>query len=221
MWCIETNLLAKLAVINLEEITVNQQKTAFEGLRQCAHNYYSRYQGRSIGWVEGVRFARRLFRAIGIDPTKHRPASEALLNRALKGRPFYSVNVLVDAGNWCSLDFLLPICVYDSEKIKGQVRVRKGKEQESYIGLNNRIVNLNNRYVISDEIGPFGSPITDSQRTAVDYTTTKASLVIFAPKDYDNVLLIQQAELFAQRAMDICGGRLKSMEILGSNHEEQ
>lgn len=220
MWHIETNLSANLAVINLEGITVNQQKTAFESLGQCAKSLHSKYQGTSIGGVEGVRFARCLFRAIGIDPTKHRPASEALLNRALKGKSFYSVNMLVDAGNWCSLDFLLPICVYDSEKIKGQVRIRKGKEQESYIGLNNRIVNLNNRYVISDEIGPFGSPITDSQRTAVNHTTTKASLVIFVPKDYDNVLLRQRAELFAQRVRNICGGRLKSIEILESNHEE-
>ena len=214
MWSIETDLPIRLAVIETEEITVGNEKSGFERLKECADIYKSKYEGSLIGGVEGIQFARRLFHNIGIDPTKHRPASEALLNRALKDKDFYSVNTLVDVGNWCSLDFLLPTCVFDADKIQGSVRVRKGKEGESYIGLNNREVNLSNRYLISDELGPFGSPMTDSQRTAVNFATKRAILIIYAPQDYDTNLLGEQANLFARRTIDICRGKLKNIQTL-------
>ena len=128
------------------------------------------------------------------------------------------MNSLVDVGNWCSLDYLLPICVYDKDKIFGNVTIRKGKENESYTGLNRREVNLHNRYVISDETGPFGSPMTDSTRTAVTLNTAKVILVIFAPEDYDTELLTKQSETFVERAKMICGGSLKSMDIIYSTN---
>lgn len=214
MWRLETELPIQLAVIQVEDIRVSEDKTAFMHLSQCARVYKSRYEGKTIGDIDGVQTARRLFRNLGIDPTKHRPSSEALLNRAIKGKELYSVNTLVDVGNWCSLDFLLPTSVYDADKIVGEVVVRKGKENESYMGLNKRVVNLYNRYVISDESGAFGSPITDSQRTSVTFATKKAFLVIFAPRDYEPELLNKQAEVFADRVQDICGGVLKNIGIL-------
>jgi DNA/RNA-binding domain of Phe-tRNA-synthetase-like protein len=214
MWSIEANLPIRLAVIEIEGVTVSNDKAGFERLKECAQLYKSKYEGTPIGSVDGIQFARDLFRNIGIDPTKHRPASEALLNRALKEKELYSVNTLVDVGNWCSLDFPLPTCVFDADKIKGDVKVRKGKQGESYIGLNNRPVNLSNRYLITDETGAFGSPMTDSQRTAVNPDTKRAILIIYAPKDYDTNLLREQANLFAQRAIDICKGKLKNIQIL-------
>ncbi|HPR17358.1 MAG TPA: phenylalanine--tRNA ligase beta subunit-related protein, partial [Candidatus Cloacimonadota bacterium] len=152
--------------------------------------------------------------AIGMDPTKHRPSSEALLRRALKGLEYYSINTLVDIGNWCSLEFLLPICVYDADKIMGQVTARLGREDESYLGHNNREVNLHNRFVIADAKGPFGSPVTDSIRTAVDVNTKNAILIIFSPQDYDENMLKKQMLIFAERVKEICGGEKTNSFIL-------
>lgn len=214
MWDITTPLPIQIAVIYTDNIQVNAGDEAFQHLRECALDYKRRYSGCSIGYIEGIQSARNLFRAIGIDPTRRRPSSEALLNRVLKGKELYSVNSLVDIGNWCSLEFLLPICVYDTDKIVGQVTIRLGKEGESYLGLNDRTINLHNRYVIADERGPFGSPITDSQRTAVDTNTQRATLGIFAPGDYDTALLNEKAHVFASRVKDICGGEVVSIDIL-------
>jgi DNA/RNA-binding domain of Phe-tRNA-synthetase-like protein len=123
------------------------------------------------------------------------------------------VNSLVDVGNWCSLDFLLPICVYDSNKITGQISVRIGKPGESYLALNNQTIHLHERYILADEKGAFGSPMTDSQRTAIDLNTHNATLVIFAPVQYDKILLTKQASIFAQRVNKICGGTVLFVEI--------
>jgi DNA/RNA-binding domain of Phe-tRNA-synthetase-like protein len=216
VWNIETSLPVLLAVITIDNLKVGSSHAAFNELLACARPLESKYRNQPIGTVDGVEHARRLFHAIGIDPTKRRPSSEALLNRALKNKEFHPVNSLVDAGNWCSLDFLLPICVYDSDKIQGRVSIRKGNPGEEYMALNNQIINLADRYVIADEKGAFGSPMTDSQRTAVDENTRAATLVIFAPGAYDKNLLINQAQLFAQRVQAACGGSLKYIGTFGS-----
>ena len=204
----------KLAVIEMQNISVTNEKKAYNKLLECAEEYAQNYQNVNIGDVPGVMNARTLFRSIGMDPTKHRPSSEALLRRALKGLDYFSINTIVDIGNWCSLDFLLPICVYDADKIVGDIIARLGREDESYFGHNKREVNLHNRYLIADEKGPFGSPITDSVRTGVDENTKNAILIIFAPGNYDDNLLKNQAEVFADRVKEIYSGELIDLFVL-------
>ena len=215
MWRIETSLPVLLTVIRMRGVQVHRNEGAFRKLLECAADYAKHYAGKSAGEVPGVQHARRFFRAIGIEPTRRRPSSEALLNRALKGKPYTAINTLVDVGNWCSLDFLLPICIYDSDKIIGQVSVRTGEPGEAYLGLNNREIHVGDRYVIADEQGPFGSPMTDSQRTAVDLNTRNIIVVIFAPENYDSRLLESQAKLFAQRVKEFCGGKVEEVRVLG------
>jgi len=215
MWSLETDVPVRLGFVLVTGITVDTGDTAFKQLQACALSWFTRYKDLPISNVEGVPHARRFFHSIGIDPTKRRPSSEALLNRALKGKELYSVNSLVDVGNWCSLDFLLPICVYDLDKIKGNVTIRLGKEGESYPGLNHNNINLAGRYCIADETGPFGSPIPDSERTAVDPVTKNAALVIFSPGEYDKNLLYEKTCLFAGRVQQICGGVIQMTDIIG------
>ncbi len=205
------DLPIKLAFIFIRDIKVSQERTAFEKLLQLADIYHQKYHDTAIGQVYGVQDARALFHSIGIDPTKHRPSSEALLRRALKKKDFNPVNTLVDIGNWCSLDFLLPICVYDADKIQGNVNVRLGRENETYMAHNHREIHLHNRFVISDEIGAFGSPITDSVRTAVTLSTTNTLLVIFAPENCHHHLLQDHVSAFGERVFEFCEGSFEKV----------
>jgi len=59
-----------------------------------------------------IRAYRDFYWRIGIDPTKTRPASEALVRRVLRGS-FPRINVVVDAGNIASVETLVPIGLYD------------------------------------------------------------------------------------------------------------
>ena len=214
MWKINEDLDIKIAMAEIENVTMPDDKTAFEELIKLAGKYHQEFSGISIGSVPGVSEVRKFFRKIGIDPTKHRPSSEALLNRAIKQKNFNQINPIVDVCNWCSLEFLLPLCAYDSDKIIGDVTVRFGTEEDSYLGHNRREVNLNKRYLLSDEISAFGSPITDSIRTAVDENSENISLVIFAPADYQDELLEKRLNIFIQRIKEFCGGNCSKKEIL-------
>lgn len=213
MWQMGANLPVQLAVIEMKGLTVARNNTAYEKLVACATEYRERYEYTAISEVEGVQAARKFFRAIGIEPTRRRPSSEALLQRALKKKDLYIINTLVDVSNWCSLDFLLPICAYDAEKISGDVTIRIGETGDGYLALNNREINLEERYLLADDSGAFGSPMTDSQRTAISTKTHHAFLGIFAPLDYEQARLSMQCNIFAERVIEFCGGEVVDIQV--------
>ncbi len=65
-----------------------------------------------------VKAYRRFFWRVGIDPTKTRPAAEALVRRVLRGKDFPMINPVVDAGNIASAYTMVPIGLYDLSKAK-------------------------------------------------------------------------------------------------------
>ena len=71
-----------------------------------------------------------MYRRIGLDPTKTRPSSEALLRRVRKGDRLPRINSLVDICNWCSLEFQLPYGLYDLAALEPPIDLRLGLEGE-------------------------------------------------------------------------------------------
>ncbi len=130
---------------------------------------------------EAEKPARRLYHALGIDPSKTRPSSEALLRRVLQGKGLYRVNAVVDAANFASLSLLLPVGLYDTEKIVPPVTLRVGRPGEGYEGIRKDRVNVEGRPVLVDAEGPFGNPTSDSLRTCVTEATRSVWFVLFAP----------------------------------------
>jgi DNA/RNA-binding domain of Phe-tRNA-synthetase-like protein len=139
------------------------------------------HAGRTPGEIPGLQAARRLYHAAGVDPTRTRPSSEALLRRVLKGQGLPAVNNAVDAGNELSLRTLLPLGLYDAQRIQGPVELRQGRAGESYPGIRKNEVHLEGRLGLFDDGGAFGSPTSDSPRTCVTESTHRLLLVLFAP----------------------------------------
>jgi len=126
--------------------------------------------------------ARRLYWDLGIDPSKRRPASEALLRRAIQGKGLYRVNTAVDAANLASLSSFLPVGLYDRDRIEGDtVVLRLGEEGESYPGIGKGDIHLEGRPLLADARGPFGNPSADSLRTSVGLETRSLLFVLYAP----------------------------------------
>jgi DNA/RNA-binding domain of Phe-tRNA-synthetase-like protein len=124
---------------------------------------------------------RTMYKRVGIDPTKRRPSSEALLRRVLKGEALPRINSMVDVCNWCSLEFQVPYGLYDAAHIQGDVVLRRGLAGESYPGIRKDEVHVEGRITLADALGPFGNPTSDSARTMVTTATTSALVVVFAP----------------------------------------
>src|SRR5258708_34001685 len=79
--------------------------------------------------------ARELYRRFGLDPTRVRPSSEALLRRLKKGEPMPRINSLVDVANAMAVQLQVPVGLYDLGKIKGdELVIRLGADGEGYTG---------------------------------------------------------------------------------------
>lgn len=141
----------------------------------------AQHAGKPPASISGLSEARDLYRSFGIDPTRTRPSSEALLRRVLQGKTLPRILNGVDLCNLCALRFLLPIGLYDAETIRGGVTLRRGRPGESYPGIGKDEVHLEGRPVLADGEGAFGNPTSDSRRTSVTPATRALWMVIFAP----------------------------------------
>lgn len=77
-----------------------------------------------------IKAYRKFFWQIGIDPTKIRPSSEALLRRVLRGKSIPLINDIVDIGNIVSLETLISIGIYDIDNVEGKLLFRLSSEGE-------------------------------------------------------------------------------------------
>jgi DNA/RNA-binding domain of Phe-tRNA-synthetase-like protein len=147
---------------------------------------------------------RTMYRKVGIDPTKTRPSSEALLRRVRRGDELPRVNSLVDVINWCSLESQLPFGLYDRDAIRGAVVLRLGRDGEEYAGIRKDAVHVAGRLTIADDSGPFGNPTSDSARTMVTTATRRALVVIFAPAALSGAVLDRALALTRARVDRYC-----------------
>ncbi len=154
---------------------------------------------------EATAAVRTMYKRVGIDPTKRRPSSEALLRRVRKGDALPRINSMVDVCNWCSLECQLPYGLYDAAHIEGDVVLRLGAVGESYPGIRKDDVHDAGRITLADSHGAFGNPTSDSARTMVTTATTRALVIVFAPREMDARRLDRVVDLTAQRMHEFTG----------------
>ena len=126
---------------------------------------------------------RRLFRQAGCDPTRYRHSSEALLRRILKGEDLPAIHPLVDLNNCLSVELLVPSCVMAVGSAEPPFVLRRGLPGERMLSLRGPF-DLEGKPLLADARGPFGTPITDSERVRVSETTARAWLVAYLPEGY-------------------------------------
>jgi DNA/RNA-binding domain of Phe-tRNA-synthetase-like protein len=127
-----------------------------------------------------VAALRKLFRAAGCDPTRYRPASEALLRRLVKGSDMPEIFPLVDLNNCLSAELAVPCCVMVDGSFNAPLTWRSGVEGEAYESLRGPF-NLEKKPVLFDPVGPLDTPITGNVRVKVEPDTRSAWLVAYMP----------------------------------------
>src|SRR5436305_859203 len=135
----------------------------------------------TLGSHPTVAALRRLFKAAGCDPARYRPSSEALLRRVLKGEALPAIHPLVDLNNALSIELAVPSCVMAEGTITPPLVLRAGQAGEAFDSLRGPFL-LEGKPLLADTLGPFGTPITDSQRVKVQPETRAAWLVAYLPQ---------------------------------------
>jgi DNA/RNA-binding domain of Phe-tRNA-synthetase-like protein len=201
----------RLGVIVLDGVTVKDADPALAAeIAAAGEELRRRHAGVPSGDVPGTEDARRLYKALGLDPTKVRPSNEALLRRVLKGEALYQVNTLVDALNLSSLRAQLPFGLYDLARVRPPVTLRRGGPGESYEGIRKGPVNVDGRPVLVDQEGPFGNPTSDSARTMITTTCRRALVVVYAPATHAVAVLEKVMADTAATLTRHCGGEVQA-----------
>jgi DNA/RNA-binding domain of Phe-tRNA-synthetase-like protein len=197
----DLSAIVRPGVIWLDDATVVERDGRLDGPLAAAEAAVRTHPPAEIAAV------RTMYKRVGLDPTKTRPSSEALLRRVRKGDSLPRINSMVDVCNWCSLEFQLPYGLYDAAHIEGDVELRIGRAGESYPGIRKDAVHVDGRIALADRVGPFGNPTSDSARTMVTTATTQAMLVVFAPRDVDARQLAQVLDATSRRMTEYTGCR--------------
>ncbi|PUF88467.1 MULTISPECIES: phenylalanine--tRNA ligase beta subunit-related protein [unclassified Geobacillus] len=170
----------KVGIILYNHIVVDDSPQMLKGrLQLFQESIYFDLQETAIADIPELAEWRRAFKTIGTDPSRYRPSSESLYRRIQKKNFIPTIHSAADVNNFFSLYYKIPIGIYDLDKLEGPITIDIGTDQDEYIAINGRTVNFSHKLVSKDVHGPFGSPIVDSQRTAVTKETKNAVQIVY------------------------------------------
>jgi len=128
----------RVVELKMEGLQVENSDPALESFKR---EVQERTRGRiaSLDEVKDrpvFRAYRDFFWRVGIDPTKVRPAGEALTRRILGGRDLPTVNTVVDAYNVASVETSIAIAAFDLEAIDEEsLLMRRAAKGEPFRGI--------------------------------------------------------------------------------------
>lgn len=155
------------------------------------------------------RAYRDFFWRIGVDPTKTRPAAEALIRRILHGSPLPRINTLVDSYNIASIDTAIALAAFDEDKLVGELLMRSATTGEEFlgIGMEKSIVLRGDESVIVDgEKLVAVYPYRDADSTKVTETTKNVLMLVCGVPNIDDAILSRAGRVAVDYVTRFCGG---------------
>ena len=165
-------------------VEANVQNTPYcEALWDEIHRMGNRFRSEltteSLKDIPSIAATRRVYKACGKDPSRYRPASEALIRRMLQGKELYQIDTLVDLVNVASIAYGYSIGGFDADCFEGNVlTLGVGREGEPYEGIGRGMLNIAGLPVYRDAIGGVGTPTSDNERTKITLSTTHLVVLV-------------------------------------------
>ncbi len=192
--------------VAVEAYCVNTDYCAelWQEIEILAMRYKATLTPDTLKLIPGIEATRRAYRAFGKDPSRYRPAAEALVRRTLKDKPLYQVNTLVDLINLASMAFGYSIGGFDADRFVGDtLTLGVGRAGEPYEGIGRGMINIEGLPVYRDADGGVGTPTSDHERTKI-LTTTTHLLVLINGYDGDEKNVVENAEYIQRLLRQYC-----------------
>ena len=180
----------------VEATVVNSpySETLWQDIDGFCNKFRKELTTESLKEIASIAATRRVYKACGKDPSRYRPASEALIRRILQGKGLYQLNTLVDLVNLASIAFGYSIGGFDADKFEGDtLTLGIGREGEPYEGIGRGMINIQGLPVYRDAKGGVGTPTSDNERTKISEHTSHL-LVLINGYDGNEQLVRQNAE---------------------------
>ncbi|MEE4287226.1 MAG: phenylalanine--tRNA ligase beta subunit-related protein [Mariniphaga sp.] len=177
----------RLSCIECDVYVLETNDLLWDEIRKKTDELSADLKTDQISKIPAIAASRKAYKACGKDPARYRLSAEALLRRVVKNKGLYQVNNVVDVLNLVSITSGFSIGGYDCEKIKGEVELGIGTAADPYEGIGRGRMNIEFLPTFRDEKGAFGTPTSDSERTAVSTATKRFLMVIidFGEGDLD------------------------------------
>lgn len=150
-------------------------------IEAAAEEIKQRYQLLEINQRPAIAATRRLYKALGKDPSRYRVSSEALCRRIIRGLGIYRLTTLIDIVNLVSIKSGYAISGLDGDRIQGDtLTMSVGTADDVYNGIGRGLLNIEGMPVYRDAAGPIATPTSDEERTKFTEQTVRAQININA-----------------------------------------
>lgn len=200
-------------IVNFRGVSIERELDELEAYKEEIYSKTrNRWEIEKLRDDPDFRAYRDFFWRLGIDPTKNRPAAEALIRRVLNGRPIPKINTWVDAYNLVSIQTAIPIASFDANLLRGGLLMREAEEGEEFLGIAMKkpVVLKGGEAVIQDDEGLVAIyPYRDANHSKVTGDTSNVLLLLCGAPNITLEKLKDSARLSEKVLTSFCSGAVE------------
>ena len=167
------------ACVEAQVVNTTYCQELWQEIEAIGNQFRTTLTTESLKDMTSIAATRRVYKACGKDPSRYRPASEALIRRLLQGKELYQRDTLVDLVNLASIAYGYSIGGFDADKFVGDTLILGiGREGEPYEGIGRGTINIHGLPVYRDAKGGVGTPTSDNERTKMALDTCHLVVLI-------------------------------------------
>lgn len=167
------------ACVEAGVVNTPYSEALWKEIEALGQRYRQKLTTETLKEMTSIAATRRVYKACGKDPSRYRPASEALIRRVLQGKNLYQRDTLVDLINLASIAYGYSIGGFDADKFVGEtLTLGIGREGEPYEGIGRGMINIHGLPVYRDSEGGVGTPTSDNERTKMTLDTRHLLVLI-------------------------------------------
>jgi DNA/RNA-binding domain of Phe-tRNA-synthetase-like protein len=196
--------------LHIEGVHVQKKDSELENFKtEVMRQVRNDYSLDSLKDHPTFRAYRDFFWSIKIDPTKIRPAAEALIRRILAGKTLPCINTLVDVYNLASIKSRIALATFDVDKLEGDLLMRFAEEGERFygIGMEKPLILKGGEIVVSDKeklVAVY--PYRDADSTKVTKKTENVTVVVCGVPGIPKQDLENASQVTQEYIKRFCGG---------------
>ena len=170
------------ACIEAQVVNTPYCEPLWQEIEQLGARFRQELTPETLKDLTSIAATRRIYKACGKDPSRYRPASEALIRRMLQG----------------TIAFGYSIGGFDADKFVGNtLTLGIGREGEPYEGIGRGLINIHGLPVYRDALGGVGTPTSDHERTKMTLDT-RHLVVLINGYDGNEQRVVQNAQYIQQ-----------------------
>jgi len=192
------------ACVEAQVVNTPYCEELWQEIKALGERFRNELTTESLKDMTSIAATRRVYKACGKDPSRYRPASEALIRRMLQGKELYQRDTLVDLVNLASIAYGYSIGGFDADKFVGNtLTLGIGREGEPYEGIGRGLLNICGLPVYRDAEGGVGTPTSDNERTKMTLDT-RHLVVLINGYDGNEQRVRENAEYIQQLLRKYC-----------------